>query len=397
MKRILFVDDETKVLDGLQRSLRSQRSEWQMLFAGGAEAAVDLLAKQPVDVIVTDMQMPGMDGAALLQHVHTHYPNVMRIILSGHFDLEAGMRAVPVAHQFLTKPCDPEALRRAIDSSHLGKAVPDEIAKRVASSIRSLPSLSATCATLIQAIEDPAAPIESISRIIEKDVALTAKVLQLANSAFFSTPRRLTNVQHCVAFLGAEVIRQLVMSAQILRTFQPARPIRGFSMEAFERHSGLTAKIAARIPAQTTIASLCAMTAILHDAGKLVLATRMPAEFEEAYALASQEKIPLFQAEQRVFGTDHAEVGALLLNLWGLPQPTVAAIAAHHRPVTGETPSQGLDLLAVTHIANGLAHVVSTPGERWESSGHLCMDYIRDLGVANRMDGWRIAADQCLR
>ena len=99
MKRILFVDDERSLLDGLQRMLRPQRHEWQMMFALGAEDALAMLAMTPFDVVVTDMRMPGIDGAALLQMIHDQYPDVVRIVLSGHFDVEAGMRAVPVAHQ----------------------------------------------------------------------------------------------------------------------------------------------------------------------------------------------------------------------------------------------------------------------------------------------------------
>ena len=111
MKRILFVDDEVSILDGLKRMLRPMRTEWEMSFAPGGEAALEMLASSACDVIVTDMRMPGMDGAALLEIVREKYPSVLRIILSGYTELQASIRAVPVAHQFLLKPCDPEMLR----------------------------------------------------------------------------------------------------------------------------------------------------------------------------------------------------------------------------------------------------------------------------------------------
>src|SRR5256885_17157619 len=90
LKCILFVDDEPNLLEGLQRMLRPQRREWEMIFALGAEAAYRILEDKAVDVVVTDMRMPGTDGATLLQHIHDHFPGVLRIVLSGHFDEGSG-------------------------------------------------------------------------------------------------------------------------------------------------------------------------------------------------------------------------------------------------------------------------------------------------------------------
>jgi DNA-binding NtrC family response regulator len=115
MRRILFVDDEPRLLEGLERMLRPQRKLWQMQFAIGAEKALAVLDESEIDVVVTDMRMPGMDGASLLQQVQSRFPGVVRIILSGQFGEEAQRRAAPVAHQFLTKPCSPEILRETIE------------------------------------------------------------------------------------------------------------------------------------------------------------------------------------------------------------------------------------------------------------------------------------------
>src|SRR5215469_9947183 len=115
MTRILFVDDEPKVLDGLRRLLRPQRLQWDMSFIEGGEAALALLDQSPFDVIVSDLKMPGMDGTALLERAREHHPQVVRIVLSEYADLEAAFRAAQVAHQLLLKPCDAEMLRVAID------------------------------------------------------------------------------------------------------------------------------------------------------------------------------------------------------------------------------------------------------------------------------------------
>jgi DNA-binding NtrC family response regulator len=142
MKRILFVDDEPRLLEGLQRMLRSRRMQWEMAFANSGAEALALIAVRPFDVIVTDMRMPGMDGAELLQRVRDVAPSIIRIILSGYFQKEAAVRAVPVAHQFLAKPCDPEALREAIERAcGLNATLPDEALRHAVCAIGELPAL----------------------------------------------------------------------------------------------------------------------------------------------------------------------------------------------------------------------------------------------------------------
>jgi CheY-like chemotaxis protein len=125
--RILFVDDEPRVLDGLRRMLRSRRREWSLHFAMSGDEALEQLAELPFDVIVSDMRMPRMDGATLLGIVQESFPSVIRIVLTGHTEPEGRAHALPVAHQFLTKPCDPFTLQAAIDRARSsgadGKAV----------------------------------------------------------------------------------------------------------------------------------------------------------------------------------------------------------------------------------------------------------------------------------
>lgn len=185
MTRILFVDDEIRILEGLQRMLRPQRKEWEMAFAPGGQAALTMLEASTFDVIVSDMRMPGIDGAALLETVRQKYPSVLRIILSGYTELEASYRAVPVAHQFLLKPCDPDALRAAIErATSLVEVLNSKMLASLVGSLQELPSLPRTYAELRHALSDPDSSIDQVVRIVEQDVAITAKVLQLVNSAF---------------------------------------------------------------------------------------------------------------------------------------------------------------------------------------------------------------------
>lgn len=222
MKRILFVDDEPRLLEGLQRMFRPHRKQWDMLFATSGEQALAILETNPCDVIVTDMRMPGMDGATLLEQVQERYPSLARIVLSGHVEMEAALRAAPVAHQFLSKPCDPETLRETIERVCDCRArLSDEGIRRVIGAVGKLPSMPATCTSLLAALQDPETDLARVTRLIEDDVGIAAKVLQLVSSAFFGRRNEVRSVRDAVNYLGLETLKQLVLSVQILGNFIP--------------------------------------------------------------------------------------------------------------------------------------------------------------------------------
>lgn len=334
MKRILFVDDEPRILEGLQRMLRSSRKQWEMSFAKSGDEALQLLAAEPYDVIVTDMRMPGMDGAQLLKLVRERYPGVIRIVLSGQFEADAAMRVVQAAHQFLTKPCEASKLQEVIDRFCRGdELVFDAGTRGLIAAVGELPPLPRTYAALVAALNDPQTSLDQVGSIVEGDVAVAAKVLQLVNSAFFGLSREIATVSMAVGYLGFDVLKQLVMAVELFRTFVCERPIAGFSVEEIQRHSRCVAGIAARLPVGQQQAAATSVAALLHDVGKLVLAVHLPEVFERALQASLSEKRPLYRVEESIHGTTHAEIGAYLLALWGLPASIVQAVLRHHHPI----------------------------------------------------------------
>ena len=118
--RILFVDDDVDVLESLRDALRKDRQRWDFAFATGGAAALEELARRPCNVVVSDMRMPGMDGAELLTRVKDQHPTVARLVLSGHAEQEAMERAMRVAQEFLSKPCQIAVLRATIERALAG-------------------------------------------------------------------------------------------------------------------------------------------------------------------------------------------------------------------------------------------------------------------------------------
>lgn len=390
MKRILFVDDEPKILEGLQRMLRPQRNEWEMAFAPGGEAALAMLEAETFDVIVSDMRMPVVDGAALLEIVREKYPGMLRVILSGYTELEASFRAVPVAHQFLLKPCDPDALRIAIErATSLIQALNSKMLTGLVGSLQDLPSVPRAFSELRNALADPETSIDGVVKIVEQDVAISAKVLQLVNSAFFGVTREVADIRTAVSYLGISILQNLVLSLEAFRSFQAAKPIPGFSLDRFHEHAQLAAKIAGAAPGKSKMGGMAVGAALLHDIGKLVIAERAPEHLARAIQGAQQEKRPLYVVEEELIGVSHAEVGAYLLSLWGLPYPLVEAVAHHHHPERVQQDKLGV--LAVVYLSNLMAHEQDKQGD--EAAGVLTDEMkaavVEQSGLAGDFETWR--------
>jgi len=395
MKRILFVDDEVNILEGLQRMLRPQRGEWEMSFAPGGQAALQLLDSSPFDVVVSDMRMPGIDGAALLNIVREKYPAALRFVLSGYTELQASFRAVPVAHQFLVKPCDPDALRAAIDrATGLVDVLNSKMLASFVGSMQDLPSLPKTYADLRRALADSETSVDDVVKIVERDVAISAKILQLVNSAFFGITRDVTQIKTAVSYLGLNILQNLVLSAEVFRAFQPKKPIPGFLPEEFHLHAQYTSRIASKTPLRHEMQGAVVAAALLHDVGKLVIAERSPDHFARSLSGAKEDRKPLYVIEEELIGVSHADVGAYLLSLWGLPYPVVEAVAHHHHPE--RVRHEKMDMIIAVYIANILAH---KHAPKSPESADIPFDTINEgllesVGEAKTLEKWRVIAEE---
>jgi len=389
-KKILFVDDEPNVLSGLKRMLRGMRNEWEMHFAEGGEEALSLLSKGQFDVIVSDMRMPGMDGAQLLSRVMKDYPEVVRIVLSGHSDKEMILRSVRPAQQYLAKPCDAQTLKSTIDRAcALRDILVDESLKKIVSGLDTLPSLPELYEEILNELQSEDPSIQRIGEIISKDVGMTAKILQLVNSAFFGLPRHISNPQQAVTLLGLETVKALVLSVQIFSQFDDANIPRNF-MDGLWHHSMATGRIVREIVkaegVKNDLADDTFMAALLHDVGKLILAASFPKPYQQLLKQCERTKLPIRYAEQDQFGTTHAEVGAYLMGLWGLPDTIVEALAFHHR--LHQCPVKRFAPLIAVHVGSVLEHE-SNPGEEIDYNGEIDIEHLAKLGMQHKLEDWR--------
>lgn len=355
-KQILFVDDEWNILEGLRRMLRSQSSDWDMHFVMSGAEALELLDAKPIDIIVTDMRMPEMSGAELLDQVTKKHPDVIRIILSGQADSELMMRSMGTAHQFISKPSDPDNLKSIIRRAlELKSLMNSGNLKRAISDMDTLPSVPSLYLEVMNEIQSADPSVHKLGQIIGQDPGMTAKILQMANSAFFGGRRQISSTLDAVSYLGLDRVRSLILAVQAFSQFVPAG-LSSFSIERLWEHSISTASMAKKIAeeegASRNIAEAAFTSGLLHDIGELMLACRLGDKHEAAANKARLKAIPLWRAEQEVLSTSHAEIGAYLLGLWGLPEAIVEATAYHHRPM--DSKNEGFSALTALCAADCL-------------------------------------------
>ena len=389
MQRILFVDDEPMILQGLQRMLRSMRGEWDMVFVEGGEKALAAMAASTFDVVVTDMRMPAMNGAQLLNLVKLRYPTTVRLILSGHADKELVDQCLGVAHQYISKPCDPEQLKSMIRNACLisGKRVTDQV-KAILGSINQLPSLPEVYRELKEALEDPDASPQRLGDIIQRDMGMTSKILKIVNSAFFGLRRSISTPHEAVTYLGIETVKALVLVNSI---FERAEPLatRHLRLEDLWRHSMDVARVAKAIAlaegAGADAAQDVFVGGILEDVGILVLASSFPEAYDRAAEVLLAEKVLLTTVEEEEFAVTHSEVGAYLLGLWGIPAPVLKIVSMHHSPHLLLDPGYSPEI--AVYAADIL--VGERGGNPLFRTGWFDLTALGRLGLADRVDRWR--------
>jgi HD-like signal output (HDOD) protein len=353
LRHVLFVDDEPQVLEGLRLRLQPLQAKWHMTFVDSGADALSRFEQTPHDVIVSDISMPGMDGAQLLHAISERWPATIRIALSGMSDVEQKLRLLPLAHQYLSKPCRPEQLEDAVALSlQLREELTHPSVLGIVGRIRQLPAQPQVFARLQVVMAKPDATARDVARVIAQDTVLTVKVLQIANSAFFRRARRISNIEQAVLYLGFQTVRNLVMCAEVFSRWPGRMRHAAVDLEDLQMHAQRTAAVAQAITAGTQHADDTVLAALLHDIGYWILIQECPRELEQAIEFALAAAIPLPQAEYEILGASHAEIGAYLLAIWGLPYAVVEAVAHHHRPT--RVKSAGLDSLAALAVAMAL-------------------------------------------
>lgn len=386
MIEILFVDDEPILLQGLQRMLKFKEDCWSMEFVVSGAAALELLKKKKFDVIVSDMRMPEMDGVELLSAIKDIYPEVVRIILSGYSEKDMILRSVGSAHQYLSKPFNADGLEETIARAlSLNEVLTDKSLQHLLSQIESLPTLPKLYQNLKDELSKDDPNNHVIATVINSDIGMTAKILQIINSAFFGLRRSVSDVPDAVRMIGTDTIKALTLSVGVFAQIKIPRELAPHLNRIWQNSTevGLTAK--AISSHEGSVMNDEAFTVgFLHNVGTLVMLLNMPHRFHEVAQLMRTESISRFDAEIIAYGTTHGAIGAYLLGLWGLPRNMVEAVAFYERP--GACSYQMFRPLTALHVANVLVENNTDTIE--EISQKFDLEYLSRIDAIDRIPAW---------
>jgi HD-like signal output (HDOD) protein len=367
------------------------KDEWEMEFVEDPNEALKRFSEAPFDAIVTELKLAGMKGLDLLEHVWKQHPRTIRLVLSDQPDLDTAVKTAAAAHQYLNKPSDSIELRSTLQRAlALSGMLANEALQQLATRLDSLPSLPPVYMQVMEELQSPNTSLQKIGKLISEDIGMTAKILQLVNSAFFGVRRRVESPSQAASLLGIDNIRGMMLGVHVFSEFKdgPAN----FSADALWSHSvsvgGFAKKIAEMETDDLKVISDSLTAGMLHDAGKLVLATNLPEDYSMVISRFESGEMTAREAEISMFKATHSEVGAYLLGLWGFHQPVVETLAFHHKPE--KYMAETFTPLVAVHAANAIDHHLRRRAMSGKSED-MNRTYLEGLGFAERIPSWVVA------
>jgi len=353
MYKILLVDDDQGPLAQLQTELKVISSDWDVVLANSGKEAVDVLRQNHVHVTITDLGMPGMNGVELLELIQAECPNCMRIAIVDQKDVHSHQRVALTAHQFIPKPWNAKDVASKIyQLNGLSNMLKQEGIQALVNRIGRLPSQSSAYMSLISELNRPEINLENAARIISTDISMTAKLLQLVNSAYFGLPREIHEVSQAIFYLGTDTIRDLALSIQIFSQFEQ-KALENAGLGRLWDHSlqvaTLSRVIASSITNEKNLIASAFTAGLLHDIGKLVIGTAYPT-FYSSVGDTQPNSLFWLDEEKRRFDSSHADIGAYLLGIWGIPPAILISVSNHHNILGYLSP--GFAMSVAVYFAN---------------------------------------------
>ncbi|GAA6151253.1 response regulator [Pseudoteredinibacter isoporae] len=332
---VIFVDDEENVLKGLRRVLHPARKDWSMSFANSGKEALEQMKAEDFDVVISDMRMPQMNGVELLTQIKDLYPETLRVVLSGYSETELILSCVKVAHQYLPKPTDYKTIKSTVEKAlRLKHLLANEALSTAISKLENLPSLPKIYDDINNELKKEDVNLQTISELISADVSMTAKLLQICNSAYFGLNRNIDSPVDAVNYLGIDTIKSLILTIKIFEQFSetgmPKEKLESIWLDS-QSTAMLAKAIASKAGCDKSLINQAYTGGLLHNIGEIILRHELAEQYGNVEALCLNQGMTLIEAEQHVFGFSHDIVGAYLLDLWGLPSSISTSLALLHQ------------------------------------------------------------------
>ena len=384
-KSILLAVADPQILADINQALGDG---WEASSVANEADALAQLEQRSFDAFLVDFNLGSPDASELLNQSLEKHPETVRFLLAYEADLALVAAKVLGSHQILPKPIEPASLKSRLENG-VSDSNSEQNGSEQEKAADGSPTIPSVYAEVLKALETPGVTNEQVGEIIALDGALTIEVLRLTRSAYLGLPRNLTDPVEAVELLGLDTVKALVMALRFLAEHSHLKP--GYlALDKIWQHSANVAQIARDLVLFETkdraLASQAFVAGLLHDLGKVVLATNFDDLYGRVHSLARKQPVPLWEIEKEMFGANHGEIGACLLGMWNMPGCIVEAAAFHHDPPLGE--SDQLTPLAAVHIANVLERELR-PSDEFRVAPIINTTFLNELGLLQRLPVWR--------
>ncbi len=377
---VLLVDPDPVAATARSAALASLRPQWAISTVADSTAAIDTIASVPhLNAIVTTLDLGNTDASSVLAAAALRFPSSARIVVSPPTVRRGAINPMPTAHRFLAEPATAGELAHGIERSlELQQRLADPSVLTLIESLELLPSPPATILRLNHLLLDADVALDDVANVITSDPALTLKLLQLVNSAYFGLSQRVTSARQAVAFLGVVTVRNLLIAVELIRALQVPRGDLNAAVQEVHQHSLAVAELARSLMSDRPDHQDAFTAGILHDIGMLAVIAGAPDRF-----VALREEVvnggAVKECEQHILGTSHANIGAYLLDHWGVPTSMVEAVARSHDAAT--LPEPTMAPVHAVYVAEQVLTISSSPPSFWEESDLLDGTYLNALGI----------------
>ncbi|MBC8061312.1 MAG: HDOD domain-containing protein [Clostridiaceae bacterium] len=344
---VLFVDDDNSILKSIRRELMD--ADFKTFFVDSGQEALKFLYENKVDILVTDMMMPNMDGSELLKRVKYLYPNVVKVVLSGYVDQKIIFKLINsnLSKAFINKPWRENELIDTIhDIIEINEKLNNVDIIGIINSSNKLPTLPVMYNQISNLIEDEKSEVDDIIKLINTDQVIASKILRVVNSAFYGV--KTASIKAAILNLGLANLKSIIITSQVFSLRD------GFYENLLWKHSSLTNNLTIDIYEyiyKRKIPDIYATAGLLHDIGKVLLFNIFEGKYNKVLLMKEDNSdIVLSISERNVFNFNHEEIGSILLNYWDLPSSIVEVALNHHNP--GKSSKQFKDIVCVVHLAD---------------------------------------------
>jgi HD-like signal output (HDOD) protein len=364
---------------------------WKSTSVSNEADALAHLERHAFDVLLVDFNLGSPDTTSeLLNQALEKRPETIRFLLAYEADLALVAAYVSGPHEIIPKPVEIASLKSRIECGVFPQdSNRNQSGGDPATVASDSPAVPAIYAEVLKALDFPGVTKSQVGEIIARDEALTSEVLRLIKSACPGLPRSITDPVEAVEAMGLETVKALVMALRFLAEHSQLKP--GYlSLDKIWEHSTHVAQLARDLMLFETkdraLAGEALAAGLLHDLGKVVLASNFDDLYGRVHSLARNQPVALWDIEKEMFGANHGEIGGCLVGMWNMPSSVVQAVALHHEPPVGE--DQQLTPLAAVHIANVLEHQIRQSDE-FRVAPVMSMAFLNDLGLLQRLPVWR--------